>query len=83
MILKMHSIIYEYFFSNTRKRFLKEIASEILLNGALIRTYLIRFQYYSFIRDIIDAKLYKPEQIKEKEKIPKYTGTVKFENKAL
>ena len=48
-----------------------------------IRTNLIKFQYYLFILDTIDIKLYKPEQTKVKNKIPKYTCTVKFDSKAL
>lgn len=35
------------------------------------------------ILETIDTKLYKPEQIKPMKKIPKYTCTLIFNNKAL
>ena len=59
MIQKIHIRVQ---FNNTRKKYLYKIASEILLNGPFIGTDLIKFQYYSFILDTIDTKLYKPEQ---------------------
>ena len=64
----MHSIIYKYL-NNTRKKYLLKIVFEILLNGPFVRTGLIKFQYYLFIHDTTDTKLYKPEQTKLK----KYT----------
>ena len=64
--------------NNTRKKYIKKIASEILLNGPFRRTDLITFQYYSFILDTIDSKLYKPEHTKPKKKTPEYTCTTKF-----
>ena len=82
MILKMHSIIHEYFLTTQERNILK-IASEILLNRPLIRIDPIKFQYYSFIIDTIDTKLRKPEQTKQKKRIPNYTCTLKFGNRAL
>ena len=69
--------------SNTRKKYLAKIAFEILLNGPFIRTDLNKFQYYSFILNTIDTTLYKPEQTKQEKQIPKYTCSVKSDNKAL
>ena len=53
-------------FNNTRKKYLEKFASEILLNGPLVRADLINFQYYSFTIDGINTKLYKSEQTKLK-----------------
>lgn len=49
---------------NARKKYLKKVASEILLNETFIRADLIAFQDFLFILDSIDTKLYKPEQTK-------------------
>ena len=68
--------------NNTRNTYLKIIASETLLKGSIIRTDLIKFQYYLFVLHIPDTKLYKPEQTKGKKKKHKYTCTVKFDSKA-
>ena len=68
--------------NNTKKKYLKKIASEILLNGSFIRTDLIKFQYYLSIFDTVDTKCYKSEQTKKK-KTRKYTCPAKFDNKAL
>ena len=54
--------------NNTRNTYLKIIASETLLKGSIIRTDLIKFQYYLFVLHIPDTKLYKSEQTKEKKK---------------
>ena len=54
--------------SNTRKKFLKKTASEILVNEPFINTDLIKFQHYSLILDTIDTKLYKSENTKQKKK---------------
>ena len=73
MILKIDCMIYKCFW----------ITSKTLLNGPFIRTDLIEFQYYSFILQTIDIKLYKPEQTKHKKGIINQTFWVKFVNKAL
>ena len=39
------TIYHTHILSNNTKKILKKIASEILLNGAFIRTDLIKFQY--------------------------------------
>ena len=54
--------------NNARNTYLKIIVPEILLNGPIIRTDLIKFQYYLFLLHITDTKLYKPEQTKQKKK---------------
>ena len=51
---------------NARKKYLKEAASEIMLNETSVMTDLMTFQYFLFILDTIDTKLYKHEQIKQK-----------------
>ena len=70
------------FLNHTRRKYFTKIAFEIILNVPFIRIDLTKFQYYSFILDTIDTKLYKPEQTKQKKQIPKYSCTVKFDNKA-
>ena len=70
-------------FEQHRTEMSSKDASEILLNGSFKRIDVTKLQYYSFILDTIDTKLYKPEQTKQKKKIHTYTLTVKFDTKAL
>ena len=66
-----------------KKKTLKKIASEILMKSPLIDFNSFSEQYYLFIFDIIDTKLYKPVQSKNRKQAPKHICTVNFDNKAV
>ena len=66
----------------TKKKVLKEIAYHILQRS----TYTFhpqREQWYLYILDIIDTKLFKEEPIAEKKKAPENICTMKFVNKGI
>ena len=63
-----------------RKKVLKKIATSIILQSIDIEAR--KKQYYDFILDIIDTKLFKTYKSKTKF-IPKYICTVEFDNKTV
>ena len=66
----------------TKKKILKEVAYTIMMNNNDIYGYKDYYQWYEYILDIIDSKLYIPMKAKEK-KIPKVVCVVKYVNKGL
>ena len=54
-----------------------------MLKGRFIGTVLTGFQYYFFILDFIDTKLYKHEQTTQNKKLPKYSCRVNLDNNGL
>ena len=65
------------------KKHLKKIASEILHHGHQIR-HDVPNQIYLYILDIIDTKLYKPnDNVKNEKQTPKNVCVVNFNNKAM
>ena len=65
-----------------KKKLLKAIAAELLNNNRLFDFDYKNEQYYLYILDIIDSKMFKPKQVPTK-KIPKHICTVSFDNKGL
>jgi len=65
-----------------KKKTLKNIASEILTKIALIDYNPFSEQYFLYILDVIDTKLYKPVKHVKKQ-APKHICTVYFDNKAV
>ena len=54
--------------TDSRKKYLKEITSEILLDILFLGNDLIEFQYYLFMIDAIDTITYKPKQTRQNKK---------------
>ena len=65
-----------------QKKLLKAIAAEILSNNHLFDFDYKNEQFYLYILDIIDTKIFKPKQIPLK-RAPKHICTVSFDNKGL
>ena len=61
-------------------KILKQIASEISQNGSMLHIK-INNNFYTYVLDIIDTKIYKYEQIRTKQRI--HICIFKFDNKAL
>jgi len=65
-----------------KKKTLKNIASEILRKGDLIKVNPFFEKYYLYIMDIIDTKLYNNKEVYKRQP-PKYPCTIMFDNKAV
>ena len=66
----------------TKKRILKEVAYTIMMENSEIKGYKDYHQWFEYILDSIDTKLYTPNKPKEK-KSPKIVCVVKYVNKGL
>ena len=66
-----------------KKKILKQIASEILQRGNQVTFDAKSEQYYLYILDIIDTKLYKPKLSAPRKSAPKHICTVNFDNKSI
>ena len=67
-----------------KKKDLKSIAANILLSGDTLYEYTVRKQWYDYILDIINTKVYKQgNKVKQNKKIPKNICIIPFINKGL
>ena len=66
----------------TKKKVLKEVAYTIMMEKNAIHEYEIYYQWYDYILDAIDSKIYTPIKSKEK-KSPMIVCVVKYTNKGL
>ena len=78
----MNSITYAYIWTTLEKKYLKIIASEILVNGPFIRIDLRKSQYYCSYLTLLILNSINLNKQNWKE-ILRYTITVKFGNKAV
>ena len=70
--------------NNTKKNILKQIAASILCKDPNIQYHIDKEQWYYYISDIIDTKLYKNKTKKKNiREPPKNICTVEFQNKGL
>ena len=66
-----------------KKKTLKSIYEDIILEKESLFQYDIFHQWYDLICDVIDCKLYKPPIIKKAKIAPKFVCVVKFINKGM
>ena len=70
--------------NNIKKKILKLIANTVLIRSSNINFYPDKEQYYAYILDIIDTKIYRPKQDKSlKRNAPKNICIVQFINKGV
>ena len=69
--------------NKTKKKTLKGIAYKIMNNQGDIYKYDVWKQWYEYILDMIDTKLFKPEYSVKNKKIPKNICVIPFRNKGM